>query len=238
MPLIGRINIMREFMNAPSIIETALMGALGGGLVTGLLGGVLGGIGGGLAGGIAGGPAGALAGGVGGAGAGAVAAAPIGFLIGGVALPVYAKYNDWTNTRQAILEILNCSNDKETVEIINACGGIDVVADRLGWGYQGSYHDSLTASNGYYHGLEVSQAGRLITQNLDGGFLGFGNDDQEEIIADTLIYNSNGEAIIVNVGDGDFDEGLERILRVLQGSEDRRISARFHFRERSRGWFW
>ena len=84
----------------------------------------------------------------------------------------------------------------------------------------------------------MSQAGRLITQNLDGGFLGFGNDDQEEIIADTLIHNSNGEAIIVNVGDGDFDEGLERILRVLQGSEDRRISARFHFRERSRGWIW
>ena len=118
MPLIGRINIMREFMNAPSILETALLGAVGGGLVTGLLGGVLGG--------------------VGGEGAGAVAAAPIGFLIGGVALPVFAQYNDWTNTRQAILEILNCSTDKETVEIINACGGIDVVADRLGWGYQGS----------------------------------------------------------------------------------------------------
>ena len=241
MPLHGRINIMRELMHKPDAVEIILTStAVGGGLFA-LLGGGLGAVGGGVTGGLTAGPGGVIPGAATGGLGGAITAAPIGAGLGtatGVVLAVLAQKNDWQNTQQAILHLLRSSSGRDKVDLINAVGGIGVLADRLHSGYHGVMRDILTSGNGYYPALSTAEGAWLINGNLGGGFFGIGNDDQELIIADVLLYNADGRGMLSAVGNGDYDAGLERVLRVLQGDEDRRVSSRFRFINRERGWFW
>lgn len=229
MPLPMKINIMREFMNEPSILETAAMGAVGGGVAGGILGGIVGGV----VGFFMGGPVGAVAG----AAIGAKGGAVTGAIVGGVSLPIFAEVNDVKNTKQAMVNIIKASSGTEKVQIINALGGLNAVIDRIGKDYNGFYSEML-GSGGYFASLTPAQAAAFINMNLDGGFLGMGDNDQEKLIADCLLECNDGKAVLTLVGGGDYDDGLEKVLRKLQGAEDDLITNRFAFNSSKSRWFW
>ncbi|MGB1206175.1 MAG: hypothetical protein ACPG5B_11045 [Chitinophagales bacterium] len=161
-----------------------------------------------------------------------------GAIIGGVGLAAYAQYNDWANTQEALLHIIRESNPQDTVTIIDAVGGIGAVADRLSFTYTDDFRATLNnRSNGYYVGLTPQAAATLIINNFESGFWELDN-YQEVIIADILTSRSDGDTVLTLVGFGNYDKGLEKVLRKLEGQEDDQISRMYSFRDRDRGWFW
>lgn len=236
MPIGARINLMREFMSKPSILESFAKGAAPAGAIGGAAGGAIGGIAGGLTGAIVGfalgGPIGAVAGAAigstAGVAAGAMTGALVGGMIGGVSLSLFIETNDTQNTKQAMVHILNASTAREKVEIIHSIGGLNAIIDRIGKDYSGFY-SCITGNSGYFSALFNGEAAGIIAMNLEPNFFGFGGKQQEEIIVDCLLNCPDPERVIATIGNGEFDDGLEKILRRLHGEQNRIIGDKFLF---------
>jgi len=261
MPLPGRINIMQSLMIRPNYLLAIVSGGLAGAFAGALIGGAIGAVGGTIAGGVSGaaggaafgslagplgtaggaivgGTSGAVTGGISGALAGIGPGALTGAIIGAAANTAFAAYRDYNTTQLAINRMLVHSSATDKVAIIEACGGIEAFYRRLWLANESDFHANLVGANGYYAGLSETQGAVIIKNHLNTGWMGIGNDDSEVIIADLLTNHTAPESVITLVGGGDYDNGLEKILRTLQGGEDRIVSSRFQFRNRSRGWFW
>jgi pimeloyl-ACP methyl ester carboxylesterase/uncharacterized MnhB-related membrane protein len=210
MPIGGRINIMQNLMIRPNLFLAAASGGVVGALA-GTLVGLL----------------------------GAPITAISGAIMGAIGNTAFVAHRDINTTQVAINRILSQSSAQEKVQIIDHCGGIQSFHSRLQLGNETTFQSNLIGSNGYYAGLSVMQAVNLVKQNLGGGgFLGMGNGAEEEIVAYLLVNHPEAERVITLVGGGDYDKGLEQVLRVVQGTEDDIVSSRFAFRNRSRGMFW
>ena len=177
-------------------------------------------------------------------GQGRYIAAPIAGVFGGLAYSYFALSNDVNETQEAALKMLLYSTDQK--DLVQGIGGATlfyskmdtIVNDFFGSDVFERTRSELTKSGGYFSQLSPDQAANEIENNLDGGFLGIGDNTQEKIISDVLIHGVVGNEALTILGDGDYDEGLEIVLKKLQGREDRAVSNKYDFTDGRWRWFW
>lgn len=177
-------------------------------------------------------------------GQGRYIAAPIAGVIGGLAYSYFALSNDINETQEAALKMLLYSPDQK--DLVQGIGGATlfyskmdtIVNDFFGSDVFERTRSELTKGGGYFAQLDANQAAEEIENNLEGGFLGFGDNTQEKIISDVLVHGVVGNEALTILGDGDYDEGLEIVLKKLQGREDRAVSNMYDFTDGRWRWFW
>ncbi len=177
-------------------------------------------------------------------GQGRYIAAPIAGAIGGLAYSYFALSNDINETQEAALKMLLHSTDQK--DLVQGIGGATlfyskmdtIVNDFFGSDVFERTRSELTKGGGYFAQLNANQAAEEIENNLEGGFLGFGDNTQEKIISDVLVHGVVGNEALAIIGDGDYDEGLEIVLKKLQGREDRAVSNMYDFTDGRWRWFW
>ncbi len=255
MPIGAKIQIMSTLLNGPGVLESVGKGVAIGVAINSIIvnpGLALGA----LAGGFAAftetddSAAAGLAGAATGAAVGSAALGPLSLLASPVTLPlglaagttaafaysVFAISNDMNTTQQAVMVLLNNSSPDHQAAMVRANGGAIVFYERMDTILNGLFNNnfeeirnSLRREGGYFASLSTNEGNQIVRQNLNSGIAGFGDDTEEKLIADVLLFNSNGRSIITEVGNGDYNEGLETILRKLQGQEDDDVSRRYHF---------
>lgn len=172
--------------------------------------------------------------------------APLAGALGGLAYSYFALSNDINQTQEAALTMLLYSTPEEQKEMIQGVGGATIFYNKMDTivnGFFGSdvfdrTRGTMTKGGGYFSQLNASEGKEEIEKNLEGGFLGFGDDTQEKLIADVLVYGVVGNDILKELGGGDYNKGLKIVLKKLQGKEDKMVSDKFKFTDGTSRWFW
>lgn len=173
-------------------------------------------------------------------------AAPVAGVLGGLSYAYFAISNDINQTQEAALKMILFSPPGEQKEMIQQVGGATIfyqkmdtlVNDFFGSDVFERTRNAMIQNGGYFAQLNAAEGSEEIRNNLDGGFLGMGDNTQEKLIADVLVYGIAGNEILAELGGGDYDEGLEIVLKKLQGREDDMVSNKFNFTDGRSRWFW
>lgn len=145
------------------------------------------------------------------------------------------------SVNRAIVNLFTESTAEHQKHMIDGIGGLSIVYGRID-----NLVDNLLTNRSseirtsirqkYIPTLDIASAYTEINKSLDSGFLGFGDGTEEKMITDILLNHPEGEQLITLVGRGNFDDGLSKVLRKLQGQNDRVIRSKFKFKKKKEWW--
>ncbi len=150
---------------------------------------------------------------------------------------------DLRNGNRAVVNLFVHSSPTEQLQMVNASGGFTALYNRID-GTLNNMFSSRTSDlrqafmNGVLPILSEGSVVSTILYAMDSGVLGMGDNSEEKLIADLLLAQSaaKGRSILETLGGGDYDAGLKKILRKLQGEQDSAVRERYPL-DNKRGWF-
>ncbi|MFA0961886.1 hypothetical protein AB9P05_08755 [Roseivirga sp. BDSF3-8] len=127
-------------------------------------------------------------------------------------------------TAMAVYKLISTATSTEVKSLVNSVGfdrllQISLVNPRLRTPMRSFLQNS------YYPSLSVEEAVMLMSSRMSHQVLN--SEFRQEMIRDILFTHSNPGAIISRLGSGNYNSGLNRILRSVDFTEDREIRRRF-----------
>ncbi|MGB3181005.1 MAG: hypothetical protein WBB45_06425 [Cyclobacteriaceae bacterium] len=125
---------------------------------------------------------------------------------------------------RAVYKLMETAGGADLVAVVNQLG----IERVLGMAFRDGGLDQLFLNllrSRYYPNITVDEAAKVIEDRIN--WSGLTSDANQEIVRDVLLNHPQARSVIARVGEGNYQDGLDRILRNTWFEEDRQIRSKF-----------